>query len=241
MKQKWLKKALYFHLVEKPLASRASSIRAVGSPERDNLLHYFKNVTLVPNGVYETDFEALDRPESPITFLYLARLHYKKGVMPLVEGWKSSLLSQRQDYQLLIAGTDDGEKEKLESFLEAHPGSNIRFLGPQFEESKRKLLQLSHYYILPSQSEGFPTSVLEAMAAGLVPVITQGCNFPEAITSNRAIETSISKEDICDTLNEILQIPENERMKKASLCQQYVKENYSWSGIAGKQCALFTQ
>lgn len=235
MGQKWLKKKLYFEMAEKPMGRKADVVRAVGSPEAENLKKHFAKVKLIPNGVYASDLLPLERNASPTTFLYLARLHLKKGVMLLVEGWKASLLWKNADYQLLIAGTDDGEKVKLELFLKENPAGNIRFIGPQFGDAKRKLLTESHFYILPSLSEGFPVSVLEAMAAGLVPVITRGCNFPEAMAENLAIETYPNAKEIGQTLDEILQIPEDQRLAKAAECQRFVEEKYLWDGIAEVQ------
>ena len=238
MSQKWLKKRLYFEFAEKPMARKADWVRAVGSPEEVNLKKHFKQVKLIPNAVYATDLLDLPRPATPTRFLYLARLHHKKGILPLVEAWKTSLLWKNADYQLNIAGTDDGEQAKLEKFLSENPGGNIHFLGPQFGADKTKLLKESHYYILPSLSEGFPTSVLEAMAAGLVPVITKGCNFPESLAKNLALETYTSTSEISQTLDEILQITEAERLAKAIQCQAFVKENYVWDQIAAMQAEL---
>ena len=44
---------------------------------------------------------------------------------------------------------------------------------------REKFLKEAHYYVLPSYSEGFPTSIVEAMSFGAIPIITDGCNFPQ--------------------------------------------------------------
>ena len=89
MQQKPLKKWLYFNLFELKMARKANFVRAVGKPEGENLAKIFPRVHLIPNGVYSADIMDVDKPDSPIQVLYLARLHHKKGVIPLVESWKA--------------------------------------------------------------------------------------------------------------------------------------------------------
>ncbi len=238
MSQKKLKKAIYFLLLEKRYANQATFIRAVGKPESINLLRHFKEIKLIPNGVYSSDFNSEEKPESKTNILFLARLHEKKGIIPLVNAWKYSNLYKNQNFELLIAGTDDGEKTKLDTFLIQNSEINIRFYGPKFGEEKQQLLSKSHYYILPSVSEGFPTSVLESMAACLVPIITEGCNFPEAIEQGLAILTRQNKNDLIKTLNQIAEISEPERNKTAHKCQNFIRQYYTWEIIAGKQFEL---
>jgi len=241
MSQKKIKKWLYFNLIESRLVQNADFIRAVGKPEAENLKRSFKNVKLIPNGVYPSDISPIEKPKKPIQILYLARLHSKKGVVPLLHGWKASALDKNSNYLLTIAGTDDGEEQKVKSFLIENKGINARFIGPQFGEEKTDLLSKSHFYILPSLSEGFPTSVVESMAAGMVPIITKGCNFPEALENGLAIETSQTIEDICQTLNTLLSISEVERIEMAIKAQDFIQQNYVWDKIALLQFELMFQ
>ena len=51
LRQKWLKKKLYFHLSEYPKLKKADAIIAVGRPEFNNLKKYFDKVYHIPNGI----------------------------------------------------------------------------------------------------------------------------------------------------------------------------------------------
>jgi len=235
MNQKKIKKWLYFNLIESKLANNASFIRAVGKPEAENLSRHFPRVKLIANGIYASDIIPIEKPTVPIQILFLARLHIKKGISPLLESWKKSKLANTPNFVLKIAGTDDGEQQKVKFFLNQNPELNIEFLGPQFGEEKQKLLRNSHFYILPSLSEGFPVSVIEAMAAGLIPIITEGCNFPEAIENGLAIETSQNVVMLISTLNALINWSEQEREIRAEKCQLFVKEHFTWEQVAEKQ------
>src|SRR5690606_2109470 len=149
------------------------TVRAVSRPEKANLEKQLgRGVTLVENGVtLPEDLPPKDDQET--LFLFMARLHYKKGVAPLVRAWKR-VMDGAGEKTLVIAGPDEGELEKIRPLLTG----NVRYIGAVYGKEKEDWLKRSHYYFLPSFSEGFPTSVLEAMSYGLTPLITAGCNFP---------------------------------------------------------------
>ncbi|MGB3616883.1 MAG: glycosyltransferase, partial [Catalinimonas sp.] len=173
LRQKRLKKWTYFRLLERRLIRRADVVRAVSSPERDRLARWFDHTHLIANGVprQETD---LTKPARRTVF-YMGRLHHKKGVVPLVRAWQASSLATRDDYQLIVAGPDDGELPKLEAALPTG-GGNVRYVGAVHGAEKERYLRMSHFFALPSHSEGLPTTVPETMQWGLVPLISEGCN-----------------------------------------------------------------
>ena len=239
MQQKWLKKKIYFALVENRLAQKADLVRAVGGPECVNLKKTFPKVAHIANGIYSSDILEAPKSDSKITFLYLARLHHKKGVIPLAEAWLKSEPGKSTHHELLIAGTDDGEKEALETLIRNSGSSNMKFLGPQFGPKKRELLEKAHFYVLPSHSEGFPTSVVEAMGAGLIPIITTGCNFPEAFQNGLAIRTTPDPNDILKALNKAFIMPMDEIRHSSSSVREFAQRDYLWDNIAARQVEIF--
>ena len=91
--------------------------------------------------------------------LYVGRLSAEKGVQTLVDAWSGI------DYPLWIAG--DGP---LRSALEAAAhrcGAQIRFLGYQTREQVLSMMRDATMVVIPSECyEGFPVTVLEALASG---------------------------------------------------------------------------
>lgn len=239
MGQKWWKKKLYFALVENRLAQKADLVRAVGAPECLNLKKKFPKVEHIANGIYPTDILHTDKDVSKIRFLYLARLHHKKGVIPLAEAWLKSEPGKSAHHELLIAGTDDGEKEALELLIRDSGSKNMKFLGPQFGAKKRELLEKAHFYVLPSHSEGFPTSVVEAMGAGLIPIITTGCNFPEAIENGQALVTTPEPGDILQALNKAFNMSVDDIRQRSDGVRKFAEQGYLWNQIAARQALIF--
>ena len=238
MSQKKWKKTIYFHCIEKRLALNADGVRAVGLPEAENLRKHFPMVRCIPNGIYPSDILDLEKPQIPLTFLFLGRLHHKKGIMQLLAAWEESAFLNNPDCRLIVAGTPDGEEGKVAAWKAANPESNVEITGPVFGEKKRNILSLSQFYVLPSLSEGFPVSVVEAMAAGLIPLITKGCNFPEVFTENLGIEISPNVPDIADGLLQAWVISEMMPEKFKAMSERnrrFVQEHFNWETIADQQ------
>lgn len=238
MKQKKLQKKVYFNLFEKPYVKKAQVVRAVGAPEAENLKKHFKNVVLIPNGIKTVQYQ-LNKPIKK-QILYLSRLHHKKGIVPLVKAWLQSELFKDDNFQLIIAGPDHGELPAIIKLLQKNNNfENITYVGAVYDEKKQDLLRNSHFFILPSQSEGFPTSVLEAMNYGLIPMISKSCNFTEIIENNCAINTGIEIETIKNALNGIKLMDNIEVSKLQTKNMNFVQKNYSLKQIAEKQYNLY--
>jgi glycosyltransferase involved in cell wall biosynthesis len=205
LNSKQFKKKLYFILIEKNLVIKADLIRAVSEYEKNSLSKYFNQskIEVVPNviKIYESDNNF--NFSSPINILFMGRLNKKKGIVPLVESWGSSILKNDPDYQLIIAGSDDGELSKVLSILSEYKINNANYIGEIFGDHKHSIFKKSSFFILPSYSEGLPISVIEAMQYGLVCLITKGCNLTESFKYKAAIEIFNDKEALTKSLNQI--------------------------------------
>ncbi|MEJ0030745.1 MAG: glycosyltransferase [Bacteroidota bacterium] len=87
----------------------------------------------------------------------------------MVEAWHA-INSQNNSVKLIIAGPDEGELKHIQHLIKG----NVEYAGAVYGDGKKKLLNEASYYLLPSYSEGFPTSVLEAMSYGQIPLISSG-------------------------------------------------------------------
>jgi glycosyltransferase involved in cell wall biosynthesis len=243
MGQKAWKKIPYFHLVEKRLASKARLVRAVGRPELSNLKKHFIHAVHIPNGIYQNELSpasAIDsRSFTENRFLFLARLHHKKNVVTLANAWIKSSLAGKPEFILRIAGTDDGEKAAIEKILIQHPGCGIEFLGPVFGEAKKQLLSNSDFYLLPSLSEGFPTSVVEAAGSGLICLISEGCNFPELLDAGLALSSGMSEQSIQSALEKAVNLDPDKRRHLCTDAGKLIQSEFLWEKIAAKQASEY--
>ena len=238
LRQKRVKKQIYFSIFEKRMAGNASVIRAVSSPEMRSLQQLFplKKMILIPNGVNPVSNKnrALN---NATTYLFMARLHQKKGIVPLVKAWLVSELNNRKNCRLVIAGPDQGELNTLELLI--NKSTNIEYVGSVYGEKKERLLNESTFFLLPSFSEGFPSSVLEAMSYGLICLISPGCNLPEALTEDISMEILPEEGSIQSKLNMTLSLSADQIKIKSEESRFFVDRNFSLQKIALLQKNLY--
>lgn len=233
------KKKLYFDLFERRYLKKADAIVAVGAPEFKNLCNIFSNkICHIHNGV-EPYEQVFNKPSDGINFLFMARLHAKKGVLLLVKAWAASKLANNGKFKLRIAGPDEGELNKIMEVLHVYKVNNIDIIGPVYNEKKEAVLNESHYFILPSQSEGFPTTIVEAMTHKCIPVITPGCNFPEALEAGVAEKITFDIEVIKKKLEELTSVTNEEMNIKGIEAKKFADDNFSIKKIAMKQLNLY--
>ena len=241
MQQKWIQKKLYFTFFEKKALNQADILRGVSPIETVRIKQFFpkKEVICIPNGV-KTDglLSFVAKSMDKMQFIFLGRLHHKKGVLPLVEAWVKSNLNNNNRFSLQIIGPDEGELVKMQPFFEQ--SNNITYHGAIFDADKKAdILRGGHFFILPSFSEGFPSSVIEAMFYGNIPIITTECNFPEVFEKNLGYEISSETENIKQKLNELAQLDITQLQNRFVEASELVKNEYSLDKIAEMQLAVF--
>ena len=243
MQQKWLKKKIYFGLVEKRLVNKADLIRSVSLPEKENLQRIFpySEIAFIPNGVSldtqdpSTHYKNKDKK----TYLFLSRLHHKKNIISLAEAWLASTINNNADFELIIAGPDQGELQKLNDLLKH--SSNMKYIGSVYGEQKNEVFNKSDFYILPSFSEGLPSAMLEAMGFGLIPIITEGCNFPDAFIHNLGVKITTEKDSIRKTLEETSAWDRTIMHEKSNKNRDFIRLHYSINAITKMQMELFNK
>lgn len=137
-------------------------------------------IAVLPNGVdtgrfHQATEEAraalraeLDLSPEDLVGVFVGRLIPLKRVDLLIRAWSAG---ESKRGPLLIVG-DGPERAGLEALAEEvsqSPGS-VRFLGRV--DVPERILKACDFFILPSQREGLSVALLEAMACGLVPIVS---------------------------------------------------------------------
>lgn len=144
-------------------------------------------IRMIPNGVDLDTFSNLPtrdyfRKKNRITnrlILYAGRIDTLKGCAVLIEA--VSLLQHRMgDCTLLFAGPDWGSNGYLRELSDLR---NVRtiFAGNLNPTELRSALVACDVFVLPSFSESFPISIIEAMLAGAPVVATRVGGIPEIV------------------------------------------------------------
>lgn len=135
-------------------------------------------VHVIPNGVDADLFhppESGDKgPENGATvFLYAGRMHREKNLDMLLDqlaGLDAHGKEPSRPWKLLMAGDGDQRAALQDQTRKLGIGDKVEWTGWMDKKDMPALLRRAHCFVNPSQYEGLPNAVQEAMATGL-PVI----------------------------------------------------------------------
>ena len=135
-----------------------------------------KKVFLIKNSAYL--FPDCDLSQkSPNTFLYLATYPQAlKGLDLLLE-----VFGRNQNMSLVVAGQYEAEQDFCAIYQGELYSPNILPVGVLDVTTSlfHKIRQIASFVVMPSCSEGMSGSVLTAMSAGLIPIVSRECGFAD--------------------------------------------------------------
>ena len=157
----------------------------------------------------------LNIPESAKIILFVHHLSKRKGAHYLPEIVK---LLRDENVVLLIAG-EGPEQEKLKAESERLKVSDmVRFLGCVPNKEIQNYFGIADVFILPSEEEGFPHVLLEAMAAS-VPFVAFDVGGVREIIPPEFIDYLVPKNEIAIFSNKIKELLNKEAKDLADLKQ----------------------
>lgn len=162
-----------------------------------------------------------DIDQSTLLVSFVGRLVVEKGVRPLLEAMRRL---QGEDIRLVVAG-----EGPLRAEIEACGLSNVCLLGRLDGPDVAALLMDSDVLCLPTRSEGFATTLLEAAACGTPSLVPDVGGAKELIPSS---EYGFVEDDLApDAIASILRYCSRETVDLETmgrLSQLRVEKYYSW-------------
>lgn len=124
---------------------------------------------------------APSRSESDEVILtFLGRVGQRKGAFVLIRAFARLPAEIRDRARLMLAG--DGELDEAARLLEVTGcGDRVTVLGWIDADEGARLLQRTNVFVLPTQNEGMPLALLEAMSWGLACVSTAVGGIPDLV------------------------------------------------------------
>ena len=148
-------------------------------------------------------------------WLYLGRIHPKKGVRLLIDAYAALVARGIHLPYLVVAGpcADPAYLRDLKAAAAAGcPDGRILWPGMLNGEAKWGALREADAFVLPSHQENFGIAVVEAMACGTAVLISDQVNIAEDIVSDRAgMSGPDTTEGTIELLERWLRINESER------------------------------
>ena len=234
------KKKIYFNLVFNPVITENIIFHAITPAEKENLQRLLptQKMTVIPNAIHLTkdNSEALT-PEK--IFLFLGRLHPKKGIELLIKAFSRAELSS--EWRLVIAGPEAVPQyvEKIKAEVSSLGLSdNVEFTGPVFGEKKQELIRSSWAMATPSYSEVMGMVNLEA-AVCKVPSIT---TFETGLwdwEEGGGILIHPNVDELSDGLLKASRWSLEERLDRGNRSYNLIAKKYSWDTVATQWEALY--
>ena len=211
-----------------------------------NVQNYFKetynrDTQFIPNGVSKPTIVNAEIIKDKYNLkkdkyiLFLGRMVPEKGIHYLIEAFNNI----KTDKKLVIAGgASDTDTYYQELKEQAKDNKNIIFTGFVQGKILNELYSNAYIYCLPSDLEGMPLSLLEAMSYGNCCLTS---DIPECATVLDDKGITFKKSDVND-LTIVLQRlcdNKNEVKKYKDGAQKYILNKYNWDNVVNETLKLY--
>ena len=214
-----------------------------------------RSVIRIPNGVDTDRFHPasppekqqlrreLQLPEAHKLIVYAGRLVVRKRVDVLLDALPE-VLHEFPNSTLVIAGSGENQIDSTEINLRSTVQKRnlefaVKFIGNV--SNLHQYLMTADLFVFPSEQEGMPNVVLEAMACGL-PVIASNILSITDIASEDAISLIPvgNASALADAILWAFQNP-NEALAKAAVAHSRIQEQFSLAAVASAYEMLYHQ
>lgn len=232
----------YLQFGEKMAAKYADELIVLSEGNRKYFKDmYGRNATLIPNGVEKPELKEakliLERYglKKRSYILFLARIVPEKGLHYLIEAFKDI----ETDKKLCIVGGTSHSGEYVEQVVKmAEDDPRIMFLGFQQGAALEELFSNAYLYVLPSDVEGMPISLLEAMSYGNCCVVSDIVENADVVEDKGV---TFEKSNVKSLEKELKNLLEDERivnMLKAE-SREFITRKYNWDEVVEKTIQLY--
>lgn len=202
---------------------------------------YQRKTICIRNGIGESVIKKPDQInkkwnlEKNQYILYLARIVPEKGLHYLLEAYRKIETDQR----LVVAGAVDRGNSYMQKILQmARADSRVIFTGFVNGTVVNELYSNCSLFILPSDVEGMPLSLLEALSFGCRCVVS---DIPEHIETAGAYAAYFKKGDM-ESLRFVLeQELDSDRTCETEEQIMFAKANYSWEQMAQETMGVYEE
>ena len=202
---------------------------------------YRRKTVFIPNGVNKPVFRkpqlikekfGLDKDSY---ILFLGRLVPEKGISYLIEAFKQIETNKK----LVIAGGSSDTNDFLRELKKlAKADERIIFTGFVQGQLLVELYSNTFVYVLPSDLEGMPLSLLEAMSYGNCCVVSNIAECAEVVENKAVVFQKSNVEQLKEKLQDLCDHPEKVQSYKNS-ASDFICQKYNWDDVVNRTVALY--
>ena len=210
-----------------------------------NVRRYFEDVygrktVYIPNGVECPTAAEADQIrqlglEKDNYILFLGRLVPEKGIHYLIEAFRQV----KTDKRLVIAGGGSDSDEYVQQLQEmAKSDERVLFTGFIQGKMLEELYSNAYVYVLPSDVEGMPLSLLEAMSYSNCCLVSNIPECAEVVADKAVAFEKGSVEDLTRNLQELCEEPDRVYKCKGE-AREYICNRFHWDDVTKKTLELY--
>lgn len=240
---KWGKFAsTYLKLGERTAATCADEVIVLSR----NMQEYFRNTygrdtRFIPNGITSKEIVPADRINASFGlgkdgyFLFLGRIVPEKGVHYLIEAFHRV----HTDKKLVIAG-GSSDSSDYQQRIQAMAESDPRIVLTGFVQGRvlQELFSNAYAYVMPSDLEGMPMSLLEAMAYGNCCLTSDIPECTEVVEDKALTFSHGSVDDLAGTVQQMTDDPAMVARYRREAAG-FITGKYSWDRVVDQTLALY--
>lgn len=248
----WIKR-LYERWFDLPNLHAAGAIHYTAEEEREraSFLKLRAPSFVVPNGLDWAQYATLPARgalrarwglgEAPLV-LFLGRLHFKKGLDLLIPAF-DALRQRVPGVQLVIAGPEnDDYGQRVRGWVrERGLDAAVHFVGPLHGADVLQAYVDADVFALPSYTENFGMTVIEALACSVPVVISDQVNIHAEVSGAGAgLVTRCDADEVAQALEALL-VDVDRRRAMGEAGRQLVKARFTWPAIVDALTAEYEQ
>ncbi len=242
-RQKWGKLAsAYIMLGERAAARHAHSIIVLSKGVQTYFREkYGRETVLIPNGIDPAEI----RPAGEITkqfglssreyILFLGRLVPEKGIHYLLEAYWNLSTDKKL---VIVGGTSDTDDYVRHLYEMAGNNPSIIFTGFQQGAVLEELYSNAYLYVLPSDLEGMPLTLLEAMNYGCCCVTSDIGECSDVMNGSGITFPRGNAEALREALQDLCDHPEKAETLRIA-AKKTVSSKYTWKEITTQTDELY--
>lgn len=203
--------------------------------------NYGRKTRFIPNGTTKAEILLADiikkefGLEKDNYILYLGRIVPEKGIQYLIDAFKNV----DTDKKLVIAGgASDTDSFMNELKEKAKNDDRIIFTGFVQGKKLEELYSNAYIYTLPSDLEGMPLSLLEAMSYGNCCLVSDIAECADVVEN---VGVKFKKSNVNDLKNKLQMLCNNKQIVETIKSQSadFVCSKYDWDKIVEKTLKLY--
>jgi glycosyltransferase involved in cell wall biosynthesis len=223
---------------------------------KSGMERYIKNkvtpankIVYMPNGIDVNKFQRdelirekmkkeMNLDKKFFVWLAVGRLVAVKNYNYLLQAFKK-VIEVRKDAILLIAGGGELENELKKLMDDLLLNDSVIFLGVRNDINK--LMNVADTFVLPSDFEGLPLTIIEAQLSSLPVVATNVSGIKEVVKNGETgyLVPIKDSEALAEKMLEMMNLSELERIKMGKKGREYVASQYDLEKIVDKWISLY--